>query len=85
MAIRYFTDVDLNNVLAGTIDTWVLWNLTGGKVHATDHSNASRTMLMNLKTCEWDENLLKLLQIPAHILPQIQPSLGVFELLMLLC
>ncbi|MBW4425916.1 MAG: glycerol kinase GlpK [Nostoc desertorum CM1-VF14] len=73
-----FTDVDLNNILVGTIDTWVLWNLTGGKVHATDHSNASRTMLMNLKTCEWDEKLLELFQIPAHILPQIQPSLGVF-------
>ncbi|MEH2323973.1 MAG: glycerol kinase GlpK [Nostoc sp.] len=72
-----FTDVDLKNILAGTIDTWVLWNLTGG-IHATDHSNASRTMLMNLQTCEWDENLLKLFQIPAHILPQIQPSLGVF-------
>ncbi len=71
-------DVDLSNVLAGTIDTWVLWKLTGGKVHATDHSNASRTMLMNLKTCEWDEILLDLFQIPAHILPQIQPSLGVF-------
>jgi glycerol kinase len=73
-----FTDVDLSNVLAGTIDTWVLWNLTGGKVHATDHSNASRTMLMNLKTCDWDENLLEIFQIPAHILPQIQPSLGIF-------
>ena len=73
-----FTDVDLNNILAGTIDTWMLWNLTGGKVHATDHSNASRTMLMNLKTCELDENLLEIFQIPAHILPQIQPSLGVF-------
>jgi len=73
-----FTDIDLNDVLAGTIDTWVLWKLTGGKVHATDHSNASRTMLMNLKTCEWDEILLKLFQIPLQILPQIQPSLGVF-------
>ena len=73
-----FTDIDLNNILAGTIDTWVLWNLTGGKVHATDHSNASRTMLMNLKTFDWDENLLELFQIPVHILPQIQPSLGVF-------
>jgi glycerol kinase len=73
-----FTEIDLNNVLVGTIDTWVLWNLTGGRVHATDHSNASRTMLMNLKTCEWDEILLDLFQIPAHILPQIQPSLGVF-------
>lgn len=72
------TGVDLNNVLAGTIDTWVLWQLTGGKVHATDHSNASRTMLMNLTTCEWDERLLDIFQIPAHILPTIQPSLGEF-------
>ena len=73
-----FSGVDTSNLLAGTIDTWVLWNLTGGKVHATDHSNASRTMLMNLKTGEWDERLLDLFQIPAQILPQIQPSLGLF-------
>jgi glycerol kinase len=66
------------NLLAGTIDTWILWNLTGGKVHATDHSNASRTMLMNLASCEWEESLLNLFEIPAHILPQIQPSLGIF-------
>ncbi|HIK07034.1 MAG TPA: glycerol kinase GlpK [Trichormus sp. M33_DOE_039] len=72
------TGVDLNNVLAGTIDTWVLWKLTGGKVHATDHSNASRTMLMNLQTCEWDERLLDIFQIPTQILPRIQPSLGEF-------
>ncbi|WP_414619906.1 glycerol kinase GlpK [Calothrix sp. CCY 0018] len=70
--------VELNNVLAGTIDTWVLWNLTGRKVHATDHSNASRTMLMNLETCDWDERLLDLFKIPRHILPQIQPSFGHF-------
>ncbi|NDJ23971.1 glycerol kinase GlpK [Nostoc sp. B(2019)] len=75
--LDHFTDVDLTNVLAGTIDSWVLWNLTGG-IHATDHSNASRTMLMNLQTCEWDQRLLDIFQIPAHILPQIQPSLGVF-------
>ncbi|WYM01325.1 MAG: glycerol kinase GlpK [Gloeotrichia echinulata CP02] len=73
-----FPDVDRTNLLAGTIDTWVLWNLTGRKIHATDHSNASRTMLMNLKTGEWDETLLDLFQIPAEILPQIQPSLGLF-------
>ncbi|MFQ4145507.1 glycerol kinase GlpK [Chlorogloeopsis sp. ULAP02] len=72
------TGVDLNNVLAGTIDTWILWKLTSGRVHASDHSNASRTMLMNLATCKWDETLLDLLKIPAQILPQIQPSLGKF-------
>ncbi|MGJ5672214.1 MAG: glycerol kinase GlpK [Nostochopsis sp.] len=76
--LDYFLDIDLKNVLAGTIDTWMLWKLTSGKVHATDHSNASRTMLMNLTSCIWDETLLELFQIPAHILPQIQPSLGKF-------
>ncbi|MGB3759650.1 MAG: glycerol kinase GlpK [Rivularia sp. (in: cyanobacteria)] len=70
-------EIDLDNVLAGTIDTWVLWNLTGGKVHATDHSNASRTMLMNLD-CDWDETLLNLFKIPRHILPKIQPSFSEF-------
>jgi glycerol kinase len=50
--------INLGNVLAGTIDSWILWNLTGGKVHATDHSNASRTMLMNLAAQAWDANLL---------------------------
>ncbi|MEO1375548.1 MAG: glycerol kinase GlpK [Cyanobacteria bacterium J06635_10] len=76
--LNHVAGVDLNNVLAGTIDTWVLWNLTGRKVHATDHSNASRTMLMNLETCDWDETLLNLFQIPPHILPQINPSFSQF-------
>lgn len=78
--LRWLLDrgVDIENVLAGTIDTWILWNLTGGKVHATDHSNASRTLLMNLKTLEWDQALLDLFQIPLQILPSIQPSLGHF-------
>ncbi|MGF1603137.1 MAG: glycerol kinase GlpK [Thermosynechococcaceae cyanobacterium] len=71
-------NIDLSNVIAGTIDTWALWNLTGGKVHATDHSNASRTMLLNLESQQWDEHLLDLFGIPAHILPQLQPSLGEF-------
>ena len=70
--------VDWDNVLAGTIDTWALWNLTGGKVHATDHSNASRTMLLNLKTCTWDDTLLDRFGIPEGIMPQIQTSLGEF-------
>jgi glycerol kinase len=71
-------EVNLDNVLAGTIDTWILWNLTGRQVHATDHSNASRTMLMNLRTKDWDLDLLELFGIPAHIMPQIQPSLSYF-------
>ena len=70
-------DVDWNNVIAGTIDTWALWNLTGG-VHATDISNASRTMLMNIDTGDWDDSLLELFGIPCHILPEIKPSMGIF-------
>ncbi|MBW4489906.1 MAG: glycerol kinase GlpK [Trichocoleus desertorum ATA4-8-CV12] len=71
-------EVDLNQVLAGTIDTWVLWNLTGGRVHATDDSNASRTMLFNLRSRQWDSKLLDIFGIPAYLLPQVQPSLGTF-------
>lgn len=71
-------EVDLNNVLAGTIDTWVLWNLTGGQVHATDHSNASRTMLMDLANLSWSPTLLDLFGIPANLMPQIKPSMGLF-------
>lgn len=71
-------DLDWSNVLAGTVDTWMLWNLTGGKVHVTDHSNASRTLLMNIDKADWDETLLDLFGIPAHIMPSIQPSIGEF-------
>ena len=56
------------NLLFGTIDTWLIWNLTGGQVHATDYSNASRTMLFNIHTLEWDTELLDLLEIPRSIL-----------------
>jgi glycerol kinase len=72
------SDIDLKNILAGTIDSWILWNLTGRKVHATDHSNACRTMLMNIETLAWDDTLLDLFKIPAEIMPQIQPSMGIF-------
>ncbi len=61
----------------GTMDSWVLWNLTGGTdggVHLTDVTNASRTMLMNIETCQWDDTLLDLFGIPAEMLPQIRPS-----------
>ena len=70
--------LDLESVLAGTIDTWILWNLTGGKVHSTDDSNACRTMLYNLSTCAWDPWLLDLFGIPASLMPGIRPSLGMF-------
>jgi glycerol kinase len=58
----------------GTVDCFLLWRLTGGRVHATDATNASRTMLFNIHTQEWDEDLLKLLNIPASLLPEVQDS-----------
>ena len=61
-------------LLFGTVDTWLVWNLTKGKVHATDYSNASRTMLFNIKTLTWDEKLLQELNIPKNMLPEVKPS-----------
>jgi glycerol kinase len=60
----------------GTVDSWLLWNLTGGAVHATDMTNASRTMLFNLETRRWDDELLALFQIPRAVLPEVRPSSG---------
>lgn len=68
-------------VLFGNIDTWVIWNLTGGPqggVHVTDVSNASRTMLMNLETLDWDDEILKLMGIPRAMLPAVRPSSEVY-------
>jgi glycerol kinase len=65
-------------VLFGTIDSWLLFNLTGGKVHATDHTNASRTALMSLKSLDWDDELLSLFAIPQRSLPEIRSSVGHF-------
>ena len=66
------------DLLFGTIDTWIIWNLTGGKVHITDYSNASRSMLYNIHSLEWDEELLNALEIPACMLPEVKPSSGDF-------
>ena len=65
-------------LLAGTIDTWLIWKLSGGKAHVTDVTNACRTMLFNIYECEWDEELLKLLNIPRCILPQVCDSSQVY-------
>lgn len=65
-------------LLFGTIDSWLIWKLTQGKVHATDYSNASRTMLFNINTLEWDNDLIKLLNIPKSMLPEVRPSSGDF-------
>ena len=62
----------------GTVDTWLLWKLTEGRVHATDVSNASRTLLVNLRTGDWDDTLLRLFRIPREVLPVIRPSSGLF-------
>ena len=65
-------------LLFGNIDTWLIWNLTKGKVHVTDYSNASRTMLYNIKELKWDERILKELDIPASMLPEVKPSSAVY-------
>jgi glycerol kinase len=65
-------------LLFGTVDTWLIWNLTGGKVHCTDYSNASRTMLFNIKELAWDRTLLDALDIPAAMLPEVRPSSCIF-------
>jgi glycerol kinase len=66
------------NLCFGTIDTWLLWNLTAGKVHATDVSNASRTMLCNIHTLQWDPELLELFNIPNSVLPEIRSSSEIY-------
>jgi glycerol kinase len=64
----------------GTVDSWLIWNLTGGKLHVTDVSNASRTMLFNIHSLEWDDELLRIFEIPAGILPEVRSSSEVYGL-----
>lgn len=66
------------DLLFGTVDTWLIWKLTNGKVHATDYTNASRTMIYNIKNLEWDEKLLKVLGIPKSMLPEVKDCSGTF-------
>jgi len=65
-------------LLFGTIDTWLIWKLTGGRVHITDYTNASRTMLYNIRELKWDKQLLELLDIPECMLPEVKPSSHVY-------
>ena len=65
-------------LLFGTIDTWILWNLTGGKYHRTDHTNASRTLIYNIMEKKWDDELLDILNIPSNILPEVGDSASHF-------
>ena len=68
---------NVDKLLFGNTDSWILWKLTGGKVHATDYTNASRTMLFNLATLAWDEEILQRFGIPRSMLPEIRPSSGI--------
>ena len=68
---------DAAGLAFGTIDAWLLWKLTGGEIHATDVSNASRTLLFNLETLEWDRELLELFGVPESVLPRVVPSSGI--------
>ena len=65
---------EAGDLLFGTIETWLIWNLTGGRVHVTDYSNAARTMLFNIRTLKWDEEIMQRLRIPACMLPEPKPS-----------
>ncbi|QSQ07781.1 Glycerol kinase [Koleobacter methoxysyntrophicus] len=65
-------------VLFGNVDTWLIWNLTGGKVHVTDYTNASRTMIFNIHTYDWDDDILRELGIPRAMLPEVKPSSFVY-------
>lgn len=66
------------DLMFGTIDTWLLWNLSGRRVHATDVTNASRTMLFNIHTLDWDQDILDLLDIPQSLLPVVKPSSAIY-------
>ena len=69
---------EAGKLLFGTIDTWLIWKLTGGRVHVTDRTNASRTMLYNIHDLCWDEELLKIFNVPASMLPEVKPSSCVY-------
>lgn len=72
------TDAEAGNLLLGTMDSWLIWNLTDGKIHATDYTNASRTLLFNIHTLNWDQELLELFTIPASMLPKVKPCDSIF-------
>ena len=71
-------EAEAGNLLFGTVDTWLIWNLTKGKVHATDYSNAARTMVYNIYDLKWDEELLEMLDIPISMMPEVLPSSNIY-------
>ncbi len=78
--LDHLKDLSLEDVLAGTVDSWLIWKLTSGKVHATDPTNASRTMLFDIAKKKWDEPLCRLMGIPREILPEVRESRGDYGL-----
>lgn len=76
--LDHHPDLNTDDLLFGTIDTWLIWKLTGGKVHVTDYSNASRTMLFNIYDLKWDEELLQLFDIPKNMLPEVKSSSTIY-------
>jgi glycerol kinase len=72
------TRAEQGELAFGTIDSWLVWKLSGGKIHITDVSNASRTMLLDIHRCDWDDELLKLFDIPASVLPEVKPSSKIY-------
>ncbi|GHT58083.1 glycerol kinase 2 [Bacteroidia bacterium] len=75
---RRATSLPDDNLLIGTIDTWLIWNFTGGAVHATDYTNASRTLLFNIHTLDWDDELLELFSVNRSMLPEVYPCDHIF-------
>src|SRR6187399_2165074 len=71
-------NADRGELAFGTIDSWLVWKLSGGNIHVTDVSNASRTMLLNIHTCQWDDDLLKLFNIPKSVLPEVKASSKIY-------
>lgn len=69
---------EAGDLLFGTIETWLIWKMTGGRVHVTDYSNASRTMMFNINTLQWDDEILSILDIPKSMLPEPRPSSEVY-------
>ena len=76
--LDHYADLNPDTLLFGTVDSWLLWKLTGGKVHATDYTNASRTLLFNIREKEWDDELLTLFAIPKSMLPEVKNSMDDF-------
>ena len=72
------SEAEAGNLLFGTIETWLIWKMTGGKVHITDYSNASRTMMFNIKTLKWDDEILELLDVPLNMLPSVKSSSEIY-------